>query len=100
VKSNAIASRRDRTLALGGGQTSRVEPGPERRARAERLGISLTARSSGATPSFPSPTASRGDCRGATAIIQPGGSTRDAEVISAADTHGVAMVFTASPLRH
>ena len=38
---------------------------------------------------------------GATAVIQPGGSVRDDEVIKAADDHGIAMVFTGTrPFRH
>ena len=96
VKSNAIAfTTADRTLALGGGQTSRVEPVRNARARAERLGISLHGSVLGSDAFFPfADGLEEAIAAGATAIIQPGGSTRDAEVISAADTHGVAMVFT------
>ena len=96
VKSNAIAfTTADRTLALGGGQTSRVEPVRNARARAERLGISLRGSVLGSDAFFPfADGLEEAIAAGATAIIQPGGSTRDAEVISAADTHGVAMVFT------
>ena len=47
------------------------------------------------TPSSPSPTAPRLAIQaGSTAVIQPGGSKRDAEVIEACDADGVAMVFT------
>jgi phosphoribosylaminoimidazolecarboxamide formyltransferase / IMP cyclohydrolase len=96
VKSNAIAfTTADRTLALGGGQTSRVEPVRAARARAQRLGISLAGAALGSDAFFPFPDGlEEGIAAGATAVIQPGGSTRDDEVIRAADTHGIAMVFT------
>jgi phosphoribosylaminoimidazolecarboxamide formyltransferase/IMP cyclohydrolase len=96
VKSNAIAfTTADRTLALGGGQTSRVEPVRVARARAERLGISLRGSALGSDAFFPFPDGlEEAIAAGATAVVQPGGSTRDAEVIAAADAHGVAMVFT------
>ena len=96
VKSNAIAfTTADRTLALGGGQTSRVEPVRAARARAERLGISLRGSALASDAFFPFPDGlEEAIAAGATAVIQPGGSTRDPEVIAAADAHGVAMVFT------
>ncbi len=96
VKSNAIAfTTADRTLALGGGQTSRVEPVRAARARAQRLGISLAGAALGSDAFFPFPDGlEEGIAAGATAVIQPGGSTRDDEVIRAADAHGIAMVFT------
>ncbi len=95
VKSNAIVfAAADRTLALGGGQTSRVEPVRNAvRARAARVGISLHGSVLAATRSSRSPTVSRRPpTAGATAIVQPGGSARDDEVIAAADARGVAMV--------
>jgi phosphoribosylaminoimidazolecarboxamide formyltransferase/IMP cyclohydrolase len=96
VKSNAIAfTTTDRTLALGGGQTSRVEPVRSARARAERLGISLRGSVVGSDAFFPFPDGlEEAIAAGATAVIQPGGSTRDAEVIAAADAHDVTMIFT------
>src|SRR5207249_2890487 len=96
VKSNAIAfTTADRTLALGGGQTSRVEPVRNARARAERLGISLSGSVVGSDAFFPFPDGLEEALEaGATAVIQPGGSTRDEEVIRAADARGAAMVFT------
>ena len=96
VKSNAIAfTTADRTLALGGGQTSRVEPVRAARARAQRLGISLAGSAIGSDAYFPFPDGlEEAVAAGATAVVQPGGSTRDDEVIRAADAHGVAMVFT------
>jgi phosphoribosylaminoimidazolecarboxamide formyltransferase/IMP cyclohydrolase len=96
VKSNAIAfTAADRTLALGGGQTSRVEPVRNARARAARLGISLRGSVVASDAFFPFPDGlEEAAAAGATAVIQPGGSTRDDAVIAAADAHGVAMVFT------
>jgi len=96
VKSNAIAfTTADRTLALGGGQTSRVEPVRAARARAQRLAISLAGAALGSDAFFPFPDGlEEGIAAGATAVIQTGGSTRDDEVIRAADAHGIAMVFT------
>src|SRR5438477_2198630 len=96
VKSNAIAfTTADRTLALGGGQTSRVEPVRNARARAERLGISLRGSVLASDAFFPfADGLEEAIAAGATAVIPPGGSTRDEEVIRAADAHGVAMVFT------
>ena len=100
VKSNAIVfSTADRTLALGGGQTSRVEPVRNARARAERLGISLAGSVLGSDAFFPfADGLEEAIAAGATAVVQPGGSNRDEEVIRAADAHGVAMIFTG--IRH
>ena len=65
------------------------------RARAERLGISLRGSALGSDAFFPFPDGlEEAIAAGATAVIQPGGSTRDAEVIAAADKAGVTMVFT------
>ena len=103
VKSNAICfTTADRTLAVGGGQTSRVEPVRNARARAARLGISLAGSALGSDAFFPFPDGlEEAIAAGATAVIQPGGSTRDDEVVRAADAHEVAMVFTgARHFRH
>jgi phosphoribosylaminoimidazolecarboxamide formyltransferase/IMP cyclohydrolase len=96
VKSNAIAfATENRTLALGGGQTSRVEPVRNARARAERLGISLAGSVLASDAFFPFPDGlEEAIAAGATAVVQPGGSTRDEDVIRAADARDVAMVFT------
>src|SRR2546425_635785 len=87
VKSNAIAfTTAERTLALGGGQTSRVEPVRNARARAVRLGISLTGSVLASDAFFPfADGLEEAIAAGATAVIQPGGSTRDEEGIRAAD---------------
>jgi len=96
VKSNAIAFvRADRTLALGGGATSRVDPVLAARAKAGRVGISLQGSVLASDAFFPFPDGvQEAAAAGATAIIQPGGSVRDAEVIAAADALNLAMVLT------
>jgi phosphoribosylaminoimidazolecarboxamide formyltransferase/IMP cyclohydrolase len=96
VKSNAVVfAAADRTLALGGGQTSRVEAIRSAVARAARLGIALAGAALASDAFFPFPDgAEEALAAGATAIVQPGGSTRDAEVIRAVDARGGAMVFT------
>jgi phosphoribosylaminoimidazolecarboxamide formyltransferase / IMP cyclohydrolase len=96
IKSNAVAFvTDDRTLAVGGGQTSRVDPVRLAVARAQRLGINLKGSVVASEAFFPFPDGIEEAARaGATALIQPGGSTRDAEVIAMADRCGIAMVFT------
>jgi phosphoribosylaminoimidazolecarboxamide formyltransferase/IMP cyclohydrolase len=96
IKSNAIAFvAGDRTLAVGGGATSRIDPVYSAREKATRLGIALQGSVLVSEALFPfadGPTLAAQ--AGATAIAQPGGSARDAEVINAADQFGLAMVFT------
>ncbi len=96
VKSNAIAFvAPDRTLAVGGGATSRVDPVHAARAKAARVGISLAGSVLASDAFFPFPDGvEEAAAAGATAIIQPGGSMRDAEVIAAADRLNLAMVLT------
>jgi phosphoribosylaminoimidazolecarboxamide formyltransferase / IMP cyclohydrolase len=96
VKSNAIVfAGPDRTLALGGGQTSRVEAIRNAVARATREKIPLDRSVLASDAFFPFPDGlEEGVAAGATAVVQPGGSTRDAEVIQAADARGIAMLFT------
>ena len=93
VRSNAIVfATADRTVGIGGGQTSRVEA-VELAARkgGERLRGSAVA----SDAFFPFRDGLDAAAKaGATCVIQPGGSVRDAEVIAAADEHGLAMVFT------
>ncbi len=97
VKSNAIVLARDgRTLGVGAGQMSRVD--------AVELAVGkATAPLQGAVMAsdafFPFPDGLEAAAKaGVRAVIQPGGSVRDAEVIEAADQRGVAMVFTG--IRH
>ena len=96
VKSNGIAFvGPDRTLALGGGATSRVDPVHAARAKAGRVGVELRGSVLASDAFFPFPDGVEEAAKaGATAIVQPGGSVRDPEVIAVADQLGVAMVFT------
>ncbi len=96
VKSNAIAFvAGDRTLAIGGGATSRIDPVYAAREKAARLKVSLAGSVLVSEALFPFPDGPALAAEaGATAIAQPGGAVRDAEVIAAADRHGLAMVFT------
>jgi phosphoribosylaminoimidazolecarboxamide formyltransferase / IMP cyclohydrolase len=107
VKSNAIVYAKDRaTVGIGAGQPSRVDSArigawkAEAAAKAAGLDLPLTRGSVAASDAF-FPFADGLEAAiaaGATAVIQPGGSVRDAEVIAAADAAGVAMVFTG--MRH
>jgi len=107
VKSNAIVFAKDRaTVGIGAGQPNRVDSariaarhGVEA-ATAAGLSEPLTRGSVAASDAFfPFPDGLEACIEaGATAIIQPGGSLRDADVIAAADGAGVAMVFTG--MRH
>lgn len=103
VKSNTIVYAKDlATVGIGAGQMSRVDSARIAARKAEdaakELGLSapLTKGSVVASDAF-FPFADGllvAIEAGATAVIQPGGSMRDAEVIKAADSHGIAMVFT------
>jgi phosphoribosylaminoimidazolecarboxamide formyltransferase / IMP cyclohydrolase len=96
VKSNAIVFCRDgQTIGVGAGQMSRVDSARIAAIKAQNAGLSLE-RSAVASDAF-FPFRDGVDVvadAGAAAIIQPGGSMRDAEVIAAADERDVAMVFT------
>ncbi len=100
IKSNAIAFvMPDRTLGVGGGATSRIDPVYAAREKAARLGVSLKGSVLVSEALFPFPDGPTLAAEaGATAIAQPGGSTRDDEVIAAANELGLAMVFTG--IRH
>jgi phosphoribosylaminoimidazolecarboxamide formyltransferase/IMP cyclohydrolase len=97
VKSNAIVYARDgQTLGIGAGQMSRVDAA---RFGAMKAALPLTNCVAASDAFFPFPDGLETvAAAGATAVIQPGGSVRDAEVIAAADKLGVAMVFTG--MRH
>jgi phosphoribosylaminoimidazolecarboxamide formyltransferase / IMP cyclohydrolase len=96
IKSNAIAFvAEDRTLAVGGGATSRIDPLYAAREKAARLHVSLHGSVLVSEALFPFPDGPTLAAEaGATAIAQPGGAVRDADVIAAADRNGLAMVFT------
>ncbi len=93
VKSNAIVfASADRLLAFGGGQTSRVD---STRIAAGKGGETLRGSAVASDAFFPFRDGLDEVAKaGAKAVVQPGGSIRDAEVIAAADEHGIAMVFT------
>ena len=107
VKSNAIVYAKDgATVGIGGGQPNRVDSAriaawkSEEAAKTAGLPERLTRGSVVASDAF-FPFADGLEVAvsaGATAVIQPGGSIRDAEVIAAADAAGLAMVFTG--MRH
>ena len=93
VKSNAVVfTRSDRTAAIGAGQTSRVDAVKVATMKATGS-LDGTVAASDAFFPFRDGLDAVADA-GATAVIQPGGSVRDAEVIAAADERGLAMVFT------
>jgi len=93
VKSNAIVYARDgQTLGIGAGQMSRVDAA---RFGAMKATLPLDHCVAASDAFFPFPDGLETTiAAGATAVIQPGGSVRDAEVIAAADRLDVAMVFT------
>ena len=97
VKSNTVIfTAVDRTLAVGAGQMSRVDAVEVARMKASRDDANLLKVSVAASDAF-CPFRDGLDAvaaAGATAVIQPGGSLRDEEVVAAADEHGLAMVFT------
>jgi phosphoribosylaminoimidazolecarboxamide formyltransferase/IMP cyclohydrolase len=97
VKSNAVIfTSQNRTLAIGAGQMSRVDAVRVARMKAESAGPDALRGAAAASDAF-FPFRDGLDAvaaAGATAIVQPGGSVRDREVIAAADEHGLAMVFT------
>jgi phosphoribosylaminoimidazolecarboxamide formyltransferase/IMP cyclohydrolase len=93
VKSNAIVyALKDRTVGVGAGQMSRVDSARIAVMKAQRPTKGSVVASDAFFPFRDGLDAAA--AAGATAAIQPGGSVRDAEVISAADEHGMAMVFT------
>jgi phosphoribosylaminoimidazolecarboxamide formyltransferase/IMP cyclohydrolase len=93
VKSNAVIfTAADRTLAVGAGQMSRVDAV---KVAVMKAGGSLAGSVAASDAFFPFRDGLDAiAAAGATAIVQPGGSVRDAEVIAAADEHGLAMVVT------
>jgi phosphoribosylaminoimidazolecarboxamide formyltransferase/IMP cyclohydrolase len=93
TKSNAIVYVRDRqTVGVGAGQMSRVD---SVKLGAMRAQLPTTGSVLASDAFFPFRDGlDEAAKHGITAVIQPGGSVRDAEVIAAADEHGLAMVFT------
>ncbi len=97
VKSNAIVYARDgQTVGIGAGQMSRVDAA---RFGAMKAVLPLQGTVAASDAFFPFPDGLEAVAQaGATAVIQPGGSVKDQDVIAAADRLGVAMVFTG--IRH
>jgi phosphoribosylaminoimidazolecarboxamide formyltransferase/IMP cyclohydrolase len=100
VKSNAIVfCRNGMTLGVGAGQMSRVDSTRIASIKAKNAGLSLRGSVVASDAFFPFRDGLDVVAKaGARAVIQPGGSVRDKEVIAAADEHGIAMVFTG--MRH
>jgi phosphoribosylaminoimidazolecarboxamide formyltransferase/IMP cyclohydrolase len=100
VKSNAIVAAKDKaTLGIGAGQMSRVISSKIAAMKAKDVGLTLESASVASDAFFPFRDGLDALAEfGIKAVIQPGGSRRDAEVIAAADEHDIAMVFTG--MRH
>jgi len=96
VRSNAIVyAQRNRTLGIGAGQMSRVDSAKIAVMKATEAGLELAGCVAASDAFFPFADGLLEAVKaGATAVIQPGGSVRDEEVIKAADEHNVAMAFT------
>lgn len=100
VKSNAIVyGLKDRTLAVGAGQMSRIDSSKIAVWKSKESNLSLSGSVVASDAFFPfADGLLEAVSAGATAVIQPGGSIRDNEVIQAADEHNIAMIFTG--IRH
>ncbi len=96
VKSNAIVYAKDlQTVGIGAGQMSRVVSAKIASLKAEEAGLAVPGSVMASDAFFPFRDGIDAAAQaGIAAVIQPGGSMRDAEVIAAADEHGMAMVFT------
>ena len=96
VKSNAIVyARQGRTIGIGAGQMSRVVSAQIAALKAEQVDLAVTGSVMASDAFFPFRDGIDAAAQaGVVAVIQPGGSMRDAEVIAAADEHDLAMVFT------
>ncbi len=100
VKSNAIVFARDEaTVGIGAGQMSRVYSSRIGAIKAEDAGLAIRGAAMASDAFFPFRDGIEvAAAQGVTAVIQPGGSMRDAEVIEAANELGLAMLFTG--MRH
>jgi len=96
VKSNAIVfAREGQTVGVGAGQMSRVDSVKIAVIKATTAGLALNGSVVASDAFFPFPDGvEEAGKAGATAVIQPGGSVRDADVVAAANKLGMAMVFT------
>lgn len=100
VKSNAIVLAKNRaTIGIGGGQTSRVYAAKLAVMKAQDEGYDINGAVLASDAFFPfRDGVDAAAAAGVKAIIQPGGSIRDQEVIDAANEHGITMIFTG--MRH
>ncbi|PSJ16779.1 bifunctional phosphoribosylaminoimidazolecarboxamide formyltransferase/IMP cyclohydrolase [Nitrosomonas supralitoralis] len=100
VKSNAIIyCRNGQTIGIGAGQMSRIDSARIASIKAQQAGFTLTNAVVASDAFFPFRDGLDVVVQaGATAVIQPGGSIRDDEVIAAADEQGISMIFTG--IRH
>ena len=100
VKSNAIVyGRNGATIGVGAGQMSRVNSARIAGIKAEQAGLEVKGSVMASDAFFPFRDGiDAANEAGIAAVIQPGGSMRDEEVIAAANEHGMAMVFTG--MRH
>jgi len=100
VKSNAIVYGKDgMTIGVGAGQMSRVNSARIAAIKAEHAGLEVKGAVMASDAFFPFRDGiDNAAAVGISAVIQPGGSIRDEEVIAAADEHGMTMVFTS--MRH
>lgn len=100
VKSNAIVyAKHLHTIGVGAGQMSRVNSARIAAIKAEHAGLQVAGSVMASDAFFPFRDGIDNAAKvGIAAVIQPGGSMRDEEVIAAADEHGMAMVFTG--MRH
>ena len=100
VKSNAIVyTQGERTIGIGAGQMSRVDSSKIAAMKATEAGFQLQGCAVASDAFFPFADGLLEAVQvGATAVIQPGGSVHDEDVIKAADEHNIAMVFTG--IRH
>lgn len=96
IKSNAIVyARNGQTLGIGAGQMNRVDSSRIAAWKAKEAGLDTAGAAVASDAFFPFADGLQAAAQaGATAVIQPGGSLRDDEVIAAADAAGLAMVFT------
>ncbi|MCB1688941.1 MAG: bifunctional phosphoribosylaminoimidazolecarboxamide formyltransferase/IMP cyclohydrolase [Halioglobus sp.] len=100
VKSNAIVyAANGQTVGVGAGQMSRINSARIAAIKAEHAGLPVKGSVMASDAFFPFRDGiDNAGVSGIAAVIQPGGSIRDDEVIAAADEHGMAMVFTG--MRH
>ncbi len=100
VKSNAIVYAKDRmTVGVGAGQMSRINSARIAAIKAEQAGLVVAGSVMASDAFFPFRDGiDQAAAVGIVAVIQPGGSMRDAEVVAAANERGMAMVFTG--MRH